>query len=201
MASEQLPRGRHRLCREEVERSQRSRLQRALVTLAARHGLAATTVGQLVGEASVSRETFYSLFGSKEECYAAAMVDFDAELHTAAERPFDPGEDPVAALREWLLPVLTVLAADPDMTHCRFFEPAERVATVAGRVTPMRAGLTRVFSAVFDDRDPLGAAAYAAMVRQLIEERLATGAAATLPALADELSTLAGTHRAGLAVS
>jgi AcrR family transcriptional regulator len=68
-----LPRGRHGLSREAVEGSQRTRLLRAMVDVMADKGYAGTSVADILRRARVSRETFYELFSSKEDCFMSAF--------------------------------------------------------------------------------------------------------------------------------
>src|ERR687889_678432 len=67
-----LPRGRHGLPRELVERSQRERLLAAVVRVTVANGYESTTVGGILGEAGVGRESFYELFDDKLDCMLAA---------------------------------------------------------------------------------------------------------------------------------
>ncbi len=75
-----LPRGRHGLSRETVINSQRTRLETATVTVAAAKGYEATTVGDVLEEAGVGRETFYELFADKRDCMLAAHANLVDEL-------------------------------------------------------------------------------------------------------------------------
>lgn len=77
---ERLPRGRHGLSRETVTSSQRARLEAAVVTVAAAKGYEATTVGDVLEEAGVGRETFYELFDDKRDCMLAAHAHLVDEL-------------------------------------------------------------------------------------------------------------------------
>lgn len=67
-----LPRGPHRLSREEVERSQRDRLLAGAAEAVAEQGYAATSVADIHRRAGVSRATFYQLFEDKLDCFLAA---------------------------------------------------------------------------------------------------------------------------------
>lgn len=67
-----LPRGRHGLPREIVERSQRERLLAAVVRVTVAKGYESTTVADILGEAGVGRETFYELFDDKLDCMLEA---------------------------------------------------------------------------------------------------------------------------------
>lgn len=69
----QLPRGPHGLTPEEVETDQRSRLIDAMVQLVADKGYAATTVGDLIAEAEVSRKTFYAHFKDRQDLMLATF--------------------------------------------------------------------------------------------------------------------------------
>src|SRR4030088_3435567 len=55
MAVEPLPRGRHRLSREQVERSQRGRMLAAMTDAVAEKGYVATTVAGVLARAHVAR--------------------------------------------------------------------------------------------------------------------------------------------------
>ena len=67
-----LPRGPHKLSREEVERSQRERLLHAATAAVAEEGYVATSVASILRRAKVSRATFYAMFRDKQECFVAA---------------------------------------------------------------------------------------------------------------------------------
>ncbi|HEU0249330.1 MAG TPA: TetR/AcrR family transcriptional regulator [Solirubrobacteraceae bacterium] len=78
----QLPRGPHGLTPEEVEADQRSRLIDAMVQLVADKGYAATTVGDLIEHAEVSRKTFYTHFDDRHDLMLAT---FDAVAPAALD--------------------------------------------------------------------------------------------------------------------
>jgi AcrR family transcriptional regulator len=91
-----LPRGHHRLSRDEVGAAQRARLLAAMVGVVAEHGYVATTVGAVLKRARISRQTFYENFTNKEDCFLAAF-DERAEVFVARiEEAFGPADDPVA---------------------------------------------------------------------------------------------------------
>jgi AcrR family transcriptional regulator len=70
---QQLPRGRHRLSREEVETSQRSRMLLALAMAMSEKGYVSTSVADVIKRAGVGRETFYQHFSSKLDCFMSAF--------------------------------------------------------------------------------------------------------------------------------
>jgi AcrR family transcriptional regulator len=72
MEGVKLPRGRHRLTREEVLASQRGRMLEAMAAAVREKGYSHTAVADVVAGAGVSRETFYQHFDDKEACFLAA---------------------------------------------------------------------------------------------------------------------------------
>jgi AcrR family transcriptional regulator len=66
-----LPRGRHKLSRDEVLSSQRYRLLRAMEELVGEHGYESTTVPLVIKAARVSTATFYRFFSDKIDCFIA----------------------------------------------------------------------------------------------------------------------------------
>lgn len=75
-----LPRGPHRLSREQVEKHQRERILSAVIAMVGSKGYAATTIGDISRRARVSRDTFYGQFANKEECFVAAYDATTREL-------------------------------------------------------------------------------------------------------------------------
>ncbi|WP_030175280.1 TetR/AcrR family transcriptional regulator [Spirillospora albida] len=71
--SRRLPRGRSALPLEEVARVHRERLCRAMADVMAEKGYIATSVEDVLKRAKVSRQSFYRLFGSKLDCFMAAL--------------------------------------------------------------------------------------------------------------------------------
>jgi AcrR family transcriptional regulator len=93
-----LPRGRHKLSREDVRDSQRRRLIRAMLEQVAEKGYPATTVGDVVSAARCSRNAFYELFEDKEACYIAACDETATEMLEALYSAVEE-ESWLAALR------------------------------------------------------------------------------------------------------
>jgi AcrR family transcriptional regulator len=71
--NDQLPPGR--------KATQRRRLIEAVVLAANRDGYANTSVASVVGEAKVSKPTFYQYFRTKDDCFLAAVADIQEQLH------------------------------------------------------------------------------------------------------------------------
>ena len=69
--AEPLPRGRHDLPPEVVERHQRDRIVIAVASVMAERGYGGLTVGRIISGARVSRTTFYNHFTNKQDAVAA----------------------------------------------------------------------------------------------------------------------------------
>lgn len=112
-----LPRGRHGLPRELVERSQRERLMAAVVRVTVAKGYESTTVGDILGDAGVGRESFYELFDDKLSCMVAAhkllLDDLEQRVRVAyiGDRPWPE------RVREGLEATLEWFAADPEASR------------------------------------------------------------------------------------
>jgi AcrR family transcriptional regulator len=85
LRSRQLPPG-PRTDKQSVERNQRERLFAATVAVVAEKGYEATTVGDLIELAGVSRSAFYRHFSNKLECFLATL---DALLEMAGPAVLD----------------------------------------------------------------------------------------------------------------
>jgi AcrR family transcriptional regulator len=116
-----LPRGRHGLPRELVERSQRERLLAAVVTVTVAKGYESTTVGDILGEAGVGRESFYELFDDKLACMLAAhkiLIDGLEEQVRAAYLADGPWAErmrgALATILDWF--------ADPEVARFTLVE-------------------------------------------------------------------------------
>ncbi|RDI55946.1 TetR family transcriptional regulator [Nocardia mexicana] len=127
-APSSLPRGRHRLSREDVASSQRGRLCIAAFDLAAEKGYHAVTVIDLVKAAGVSKRTFYELFDSIDECFGAALevcvdvaVDRITDAVSVASTPDGP-PDWRSLLDISIRTYLETLAAEPNAAKAMHVE-------------------------------------------------------------------------------
>ncbi|MFI5497507.1 TetR/AcrR family transcriptional regulator [Nocardia asteroides] len=114
-----LPRGRGSLIREDVLAAQRPRLLRAVVSAAAEHGIAATTIADIVTRARVSRQAFYKQFTDKESCLLAAV---DSGIAVIMPRLEESGRAATAdgleaSLRAVVRTYLRISASEPEFTR------------------------------------------------------------------------------------
>ena len=109
--------GRHGLPREVIANSQRERLLEAAMQVVAERGYAATTIGDLTGEAGVSRTTFYELFDDKEACFLAAYDKAADGLVARVSAAFEAEEIWPDRVRAALEAMLAALASDPPLAR------------------------------------------------------------------------------------
>ena len=117
-----LPRGRHGLPRELVERSQRERLLAAVVKVTVAKGYEATTVGDILGEAGVGRESFYELFDDKLHCMLSAHKILVDGLEERVRQTYLGDEPWAERMRRALSVTLEWFAADPDAARFTLVE-------------------------------------------------------------------------------
>jgi AcrR family transcriptional regulator len=95
-ATERLPRGPHRLTREQVQASQRQRLLDAVLDVVGEVGYAATTVADITAAAGVSRTSFYEQFRNKLDAFLTAYDQFGEGF--LGDLAATPAETPAATL-------------------------------------------------------------------------------------------------------
>jgi len=119
-----LPRGRHGLPREAVERSQRQRLLDAAAQVTAARGYEETTVADILAVAGVGRETFYELFEDRRACVLAAHQELLDDLVAHVETAYEGPGDWVERCRATLRALLEWFAGDPALGRFLLVEPA-----------------------------------------------------------------------------
>jgi AcrR family transcriptional regulator len=158
-----LPRGPHRLAREEVLASQRGRLLDAMAEVVAERGYGAATVADVIDHAGVSRKTFYEHFRDKEHCFLAAY-DAGVEVLMATMRA---ASDPIAAYLE-------TLAAEPAFARTFLIE----IAAAGPRALARRREVHDAFAALIGDRPE--ALACVGAINEVVIREVAAGRTAQL---------------------
>ena len=187
------PRGRHKLPREVIERSQRERLLEATIRVVAAKGYTATKLADLTTEAGISRSTFYELFADKEACFLAAYEEASDGLIRAASAAFEAESSWPAAMRAALAALLGALAADPALASLGL-----NAVSAAGPAAQQRyqAAVKRLTPLFEEGRDfaPGGRALPPNTSRMavgaalgLISEAVAAGDVAQLPQMLDDV--------------
>ncbi len=190
---ERLPRGRHGLSRETVTSSQRARLEAAVVTVTAAKGYEATTVGDVLEEAGVGRETFYELFDDKRDCMLAAHAHLVDELEGRVRLAYLGGAPWPLRVREAVATALEFFAERPPVAR---FMLVELFAVGAPARERFQEGFNR-FVALLDeglDGNPTNSVpvrptslAVGAVAARTYEE-VVVGRAAELPRLVPDLT-------------
>ncbi len=114
--TERLPRGRHKLSREDVADRQRARILTALAEVLTERGYVNTPVAAVIERAGVSRETFYEQFSSKQDCFIAALEQVVGALAvTMTSRVVGEADEatPLEIFDAMLARYLDALAAEP----------------------------------------------------------------------------------------
>jgi AcrR family transcriptional regulator len=188
-----LPRGRHGLPRELVERSQRERLLAAVVRVTVAKGYESTTVGDILGEAGVGRESFYELFDDKLDCTLAAHKILVDDLEEQVREAYmSPGPWP-ERMREALAATLNWFAADSEAARFTLVELSTVGPAFRSIFQAEYARFTRLLEDGIGDEDPnpdlRGAASLAvgAMLARIYEE-IVLGRTAELPRLLPDLT-------------
>jgi AcrR family transcriptional regulator len=183
----QLPRGKHRLTREEVATSQRLRMLDALANAMAEKGYAQTTVADVLERAGVSRATFYEHFRGKEDAFVAAYETAVEILISGVARTLeDTGDDPLERFDRALAGYLDTLAAEPAIARTALVEVYAAGAKslrkryeLQGRFVDLVAGIFRARS----KRDRFACEMLVAAVSALVTAKVAAGETAKLQEL------------------
>ena len=116
MDSKRLRPGRQHLSRDEVRSHQRERIFEGLESAMGAKGYGDTSVADIIKIAAVSRQTFYELFTSKQDCFLAS---YGRRQGAVIEAMLDaPGDGP--PLRRFgalLRTYLSVMSADPGLSR------------------------------------------------------------------------------------
>jgi AcrR family transcriptional regulator len=188
-----LPRGPHNLRREEVVRSQRSRLIRAMAEAMADNGYAATTVADVLHRARVSRQTFYQLFSSKQACFMAAYERAASGIISDLQRAAQPATTPLERFEHALGAYLDGLAAEPAFARLYLLE----VYAAGPEALARRARVQRRFADLMaaglgarDGTQRFACDALVAAISAMVTARLAADDLGGLRALREPLTEL-----------
>lgn len=188
-----LPRGRHGLPRELVERSQRERLLAAVVRVMVEKGYESTTVGDILGEAGVGRESFYELFDDKLDCMLAAHKILIEDLEEKVREVYTGPGSWVERIKQALATALDWFAADPEAAHFTLVAPGTVGLASRSIIQDEFGRFVKLFDEGRGEDDPQpelaqasGLAIGAAAAR--IYEEIVLGRAGDLPGLLPDLT-------------
>jgi TetR/AcrR family transcriptional regulator len=116
MDSKRLRPGRQHLSRDEVRSHQRERIFEGLESAMGAKGYGDTSVADIIKIAAVSRQTFYELFTSKQDCFLASYGRRqDAVIEAMQEAPTEG--PPIWRFGALLRNYLSVMSADPGLSR------------------------------------------------------------------------------------
>jgi AcrR family transcriptional regulator len=158
----------------------------------------ATTIGDVVAGARISRTTFYREFDDKRACFDAALEDCIERVWAAAAGACSADEPPPQTVRNATAAVLELLAERPELAHLLVGEAVAVEPAVVERyrdlVVPAVSGLWGDGEEGATRLDPWLAFGRAQL---LIFDRVTAGAAEQLPELLPEVVYLAVAPFAG----
>jgi AcrR family transcriptional regulator len=147
-----LPRGRHRLTREQVVASQRGRLLVGIAEVVAERGYAHTSVADVLKRVRVSRETFYEHFTDKQDCFLAAFNKGDDLLESAVREATGPRDLPAMERFERALTAyLELMASEPAIAKTALVESYAAGPEVTARRFEVQAGWIELFSEILTE--------------------------------------------------
>jgi AcrR family transcriptional regulator len=181
----ELPRGPHRLSREEVRESQRMRLLAACVDVIAERGFAAATTAAIARHAGVSPRTFYDHFEDKLAGLLAAYDLFSQEMFTRLVAALQADDDVEAIMERTVTAYLSTWQENPEAAKAFLIE-MESAGPVARRRrrdanVVFAAGIRAVQERVRETDPALGELSFASFraavhgVRELTRDALETG--------------------------
>ncbi len=106
----------------DVVNSQRARLQRAMIEIAARDGVEAITVRKLTKGAGVSSRAFYARFSGVDDCLLTSYGDVMAATARRVVEARSPALEPVEQIDPALRALLDRLLADRDVARFALIE-------------------------------------------------------------------------------
>ncbi len=141
---EPLPRGRHRLPRAVVARSQRERIMHATVEVTHTKGYMAATVGDIVLAAGIGRDVFYEHFTDKRHAFLATQQRAGQEIFDRCRHGFFSYPTWPRRVYGWLRTLTLTLAREQALAHLCLVEPYAAGAQ-AIELTQQMAALYAVF--------------------------------------------------------
>lgn len=190
-----LSEGPARLTAGEVSASQRRRMLAAMVAAVADKGYVATAVADVTKRARVSRATFYEQFEDKNDCFVAAVRACVDQIVDGVGERMGREQSPRAALRRLLEAYLENLAAFPEGARVCLVEihAAGPRAAAQRRQAQLEFGemIRRLHDRMAAAGEPvrvlddLDIELLIGGVSSLVTNRVAQGAADTLPDLLD----------------
>ena len=195
MEVRQLPRGRHRLTREEVFASQRGRMLEAMALAVGEKGYTGIAVADVVAGAGVSRETFYQHFNDKEECFLAAYeMAVDTMRQAMADALAGRPADPLARFDRALRAYLDLLSSEGAIARVFLVDVYAAGPRALERRRAVQEDFVDVIAEIFAAKtaaDRFACEALVAAISSMVTVRVAAGEFDALPGLRRRLVEVA----------
>ncbi len=194
-----LPSGRSDLPREAIARRQQERIVDATAAIVAEQGLTGLTIPAIARRASVSNQTFYSFYPSKQDAYLGAQkVGLHQALRVTAEAYGAYAEDWPRAVAAGIGALLGYLASEPAHAHLAIVDTfAASPETIATRESALAAFCSYLAPGFGREGLPpelsgeLAAEGVVGGIWQVLHDYIERGGASALPAAAPQLAYFA----------
>ncbi len=191
----QLPRGRHRLTREQVLASQRGRMLAAIAQGVAVKGFANVTVADVISRAGVSRETFYEQFADKEECFLAVLEAGASGLLEILQTSLSPpAADPIVRMERVLSAYFDAVASEPELARVFLVDAYGAGPRAIDRRVELQTRFVEVVAEVVGasgEQERFACEALVAAISSMVTVRVAAGRLDQLPELRAAIVELA----------
>jgi AcrR family transcriptional regulator len=190
-----LPRGRHKLSRDEVERSQRLRLSLAMADACAELGFVDTSVKAVLDRANVSRLTFYELYSSKLDCFLEALDVVGEGLLAQLSQTYDGSGPPLERGGRAIEQYLEAIVHNLPFARLYIVEVHAAGPVALARRAELQAQVVDLVADLVGADDPdarFACEAYVAAVSALVTLPVATGDVKAIRALRDPLVSFMG---------
>lgn len=184
-----LPRGRHRLTRDQVAAAQRLRLAVAMAEAMAEHGYVGTPVAAVLKGAGVSRQTFYELYDDKLACFLDALDLVGEVLTGELARASEGAGDPMARAERAVAGYLRMLIDQRPFARLYLVEVHAAGEPALVRRERLQARIVDALAQLFD-ADRFACQAFVAAVSALVTLPVVQADDAALEALRQPLLEL-----------
>lgn len=137
-----------------AEEATRERILDAAFECAARHGLARTTMGDVAGEARLSRQTLYRYFPNKHDLLLAVVIREEQQLIETTRRAMAPHPELRPAMEAAFAATLKAFRAHPLLDKVLATEPQELLPYLTVEANPVLDLSIRVMEQIVAERAP-----------------------------------------------
>jgi AcrR family transcriptional regulator len=197
-----LPRGRHRLSREQVEQSQRHRLMLGMAEAMTEKGYIGTSVADVLKRSGVGRETFYQYYGSKLDCFMDAFDTAGDVLFARVDQAQAESEGtPLQRFERGLTAYLDLLADQPALARLFLVEVYAAGPEAMARRAALQARIVDALVVLLEaegDEARFACEVLVAAVATMVTNPLVTGDTEALRALKERIVSLVRRVATGL---